>query len=69
MTKQHWLGVLYLALAVGTYEVLNHIGRSHLIDISTPLDEQIPVIPIFVIPYLSFLPILFIVLRCLRFII
>jgi len=62
MTKQHWLGVLYLALAVGTYEVLNHIGRSHLIDISLPLDKQIPVIPIFVIPYLSFLPILFLVL-------
>ncbi len=62
MTQHHWLGVLYLALAVGTYEVLNHIGRSHLIDISMPLDKQIPVIPIFVIPYLSFLPILFLVL-------
>ncbi|CAB4947308.1 unannotated protein [freshwater metagenome] len=62
MTQQHWLGVLYLALAVGTYEVLNHIGRSRLIDISMPLDKQIPVIPIFVIPYLSFLPILFVVL-------
>lgn len=61
MTRQHWLGVLYLALAVGTYEVLNHIGRDHLIDISLPIDRQIPVLPIFVIPYLSFIPILFVV--------
>jgi len=61
MTRQHWLGALYLALAVGTYELLNHIGRDHLIDISLPIDRQIPVLPIFVIPYLSFIPILFVV--------
>jgi membrane-associated phospholipid phosphatase len=59
--KQHWLGALYLFLAVATYELLNHIGRDHLIDISLPIDRQIPILPIFVIPYLSFIPILFLV--------
>ncbi len=62
MTKQHWFGAIYLALAAGTYEFLNHIGRDHLIDLSTPFDKAIPVIPVFVIPYLSFIPILFVVL-------
>ncbi|MCX8528443.1 MAG: phosphatase PAP2 family protein [Rhodoluna sp.] len=59
--KQHWLGALYLFLAVATYELLNHVGRDHLIDISLPIDKEIPVLPIFVIPYLSFIPILFVV--------
>jgi membrane-associated phospholipid phosphatase len=56
------IGVGWLALAAGTYELLNHIGRSHLIDISTPLDRQIPVVPVFVIPYLSFIPLVFLVI-------
>ncbi len=59
---QRLLGSAYLILAVATYEVLNHIGRDHLIDLSTPFDKAIPVIPVFVIPYLSFIPILFVVL-------
>ena len=53
------IGAGCIALAIGSYELLNHIGRSHLIDISTPLDQQIPLIPVFVIPYLSFIPLVF----------
>jgi membrane-associated phospholipid phosphatase len=58
---KHVLGAAYLFIAVVSYEILNHIGRDHLIDISLPIDRQIPVVPIFVIPYLSFIPILFVV--------
>lgn len=61
ISRAHWLAISYLAIAVATYELLNHIGRDHLIDISLPIDRQIPVLPIFVIPYLSFIPILFVV--------
>ena len=60
-SRDHWWAITYLFIAVVTYELLNHIGRDHLIDISLPIDSQIPVLPIFVIPYLSFIPILFVV--------
>jgi membrane-associated phospholipid phosphatase len=60
-SRDHWLAITYLFIAVATYELLNHVGRDHLIDISLPIDRQIPVLPIFVIPYLSFIPILFVV--------
>jgi membrane-associated phospholipid phosphatase len=60
-TRNHWLAITYLVVAVATYELLNHVGRDQLIDISLPIDRQIPVLPIFVIPYLSFIPILFVV--------
>jgi membrane-associated phospholipid phosphatase len=60
-SRDHWWAITYLFIAVATYEVLNHLGRDHLIDISLPIDRQIPVLPIFVIPYLSFIPILFVV--------
>ena len=60
-SRDHWWAITYLFIAVATYEVLNHLGRDHLIDISLPIDKQIPVLPIFVIPYLSFIPILFVV--------
>jgi membrane-associated phospholipid phosphatase len=60
-SRDHWLAITYLFIAVSTYELLNHVGRDHLIDISLPIDRQIPVVPIFVIPYLSFIPILFVV--------
>jgi membrane-associated phospholipid phosphatase len=56
------IGASWIALAAGTYELLNHIGRSQLIDLSTPLDRQIPVVPVFVIPYLSFIPLVFLVI-------
>ena len=61
LSFSHWLGIAYLFMAVATYELLNHVGRDHLIDMSLPIDRQIPVLPIFVIPYLSFIPILFVV--------
>ena len=60
-SRDHWWAITYLFIAVATYELLNHVGRDHLIDISLPIDKQIPVLPIFVIPYLSFIPILFVV--------
>ena len=62
LSRKHWLGIAYLFLAIATYELLNHIGRPQLIDLSTSFDRSIPVVPVFVIPYLSFIPILFVVL-------
>lgn len=62
LSRQHWLGMFYLVLAITTYELLNHLGRVKLIDLSTGFDRSLPVVPIFVIPYLSFIPILFVIL-------
>lgn len=55
-------GVAWVALAILTYEVLNHAGRPKLIDISTDFDRAMPFVPAFVIPYLSFIPIVFVIL-------
>lgn len=53
-------GVCFIALAVISYEVLNHIGRHRLIDLSTDFDRAVPLVPAFVIPYLSFIPLVFV---------
>jgi membrane-associated phospholipid phosphatase len=53
------VGASLILAAVGSYELLNHIGRPNLISIDTPLDSLIPLLPIFVIPYLSFIPLVF----------
>lgn len=54
-------GVVLILAAIGSYEVLNHVGRAKLIHIDTPLDALIPLVPVFVIPYLSFIPLVFVV--------
>lgn len=50
------LALLVVLVLVGlAYEPLNHhIGGTH--DLATALDRDIPVIPIFAIPYIAFLP-------------
>lgn len=60
--RQRWVGIAYLLLAILTYELLNHIPRGTPLDLSTEFDKSIPVLPIFVVPYLSFIPILFVAL-------
>lgn len=55
-------GVVWVALAILTYEVLNHIGRPRLIEITTDFDRMMPLLPAFVIPYLSFIPLVFVLL-------
>ena len=62
IAKHHWLGILWLVLAGGSYFVINRLPRGELIDMSTDFDRALPTWPIFVVPYLSFLPIVFIVL-------
>ena len=57
--KHHWLGILWLFLAGGSYFVINRLPRGELIDMSTEFDRALPTVPIFVIPYLSFLPLVF----------
>ena len=51
-----------MASAILSYEVLNHIGRGTLINLSTDFDRAMPLVPVFVVPYLSFIPLVFIVL-------
>lgn len=47
--------LVVLVLVAYAYEPLNHhIGGTH--DLVTTLDRQMPVIPIFAIPYIAFLP-------------
>lgn len=65
MTKRATLkdvvwGISWVLLAILSYQVLNRIGRDYLIDISTEFDQAIPLVPAFVIPYLSFIPIVFV---------
>ena len=55
-------GVVLVALAILSYEVLNHIGRPRLIEITTDFDRMVPLVPVFVIPYLSFIPLVFVLL-------
>lgn len=55
-------GVAWVALAILSYEVLNHIGRPRLIEITTDFDRMVPLVPAFVIPYLSFIPLVFVLL-------
>ena len=62
IAKHHWLGILWLVLAGGSYFVINRLPRGELIDMSTDFYRALPTWPIFVVPYLSFLPIVFIVL-------
>lgn len=57
--KHHWLGILWLFLAGGSYFVINRLPRGELMDMSTEFDRALPTVPIFVIPYLSFLPLVF----------
>lgn len=56
------LGFALILLSIFGYELLNHIPRVSDVDMSTPLDRMIPVAPIFVIPYLSFIPLVFVVI-------
>ncbi len=55
-------GVACIALAILSYEILNHVGRGTLIDLSTDFDRAMPLVPVFVVPYLSFIPLVFVVL-------
>ncbi len=57
--KHHWLGILWLVLAGGSYFVINRLPRGELIDMSTDFDRALPTVPVFVVPYLSFLPLVF----------
>ena len=41
------IGVALILAAIGSYEVLNHGGRAKLIQIETPLDALIPLVPVF----------------------
>jgi membrane-associated phospholipid phosphatase len=62
IAKHHWLGILWLVLAGGSYFVINRLPRGELIDMSTDFDRALPTWPIFVVPYLSFLPLVFILM-------
>lgn len=62
VAKHHWLGILWLVLAGGSYFVINRLPRGELIDMSTDFDRALPTWPIFVVPYLSFLPLVFILM-------
>ena len=62
ISKRHWLGILWLVLAGGSYFVINRLPRGELIDMSTDFDRALPTWPIFVVPYLSFLPLVFILM-------
>ncbi len=54
-------GVVWVAIAILSYEVLNHAGRPRLIEITTDFDRMVPLVPAFVIPYLSFIPLVFVI--------
>jgi membrane-associated phospholipid phosphatase len=56
------LGVAIVALAILSYELLNHVGRPKLIELTTDFDRSMPLVPVFVVPYLSFIPLVFVVL-------
>ncbi len=62
VAKHHWLGILWLVLAGGSYFVINRLPRGELIDMSTDFDRALPTWPIFVVPYLSFLPLVFVLM-------
>jgi hypothetical protein len=62
ISRSHWLGILWLFLAGVSYFVFNRLPRGELIDMSTDFDRALPTWPIFVIPYLSFLPLVFFVI-------
>jgi membrane-associated phospholipid phosphatase len=62
VAKHHWLGIFWLVLAGGSYFVINRLPRGELIDMSTDFDRALPTWPIFVVPYLSFLPLVFILM-------
>lgn len=62
IAKYHWLGILWLVLAGGSYFVINRLPRGELIDMSTDFDRALPTWPIFVVPYLSFLPLVFVLM-------
>lgn len=49
-------------LAIGSYELIDHLQRPKLISLEIPLDAATPVAPVFVIPYLSFIPIVLLVM-------
>ncbi len=49
--------VLFIAILIASsysYELINH-STSNLHDLETPVDRALPVVPIFAVPYLSFL--------------
>lgn len=51
----HCMLLVMLALAAWAYEPLNHhIGSTH--NLATSVDRQIPVVPLFALPYLAFIP-------------
>ncbi|MCX6434942.1 MAG: hypothetical protein NTY21_02440 [Actinobacteria bacterium] len=58
ITKQHWgVAGIYSGIVIAflTYEIFNKIDPSYPpLVMRGWLDEKIPVIPIFVLPYLSF---------------
>ena len=53
-----WL-TLGLVITVSSYEIINHWPRPHDLVMATGLDRAIPLIPAFVVPYVSFIPIVF----------
>lgn len=61
-TRDIVVGASLILIAIVSYELLNHIGRPYLITLDTPLDKLIPLVPAFVIPYLSFIPLVFVVM-------
>lgn len=56
------IGLCWIVLAIVSYELINHLQRPKLISFDVPLDATTPVVPVFVIPYLSFIPIVFVVM-------
>ena len=60
MTKAELLRLTTgMVITVGSYEVINHWPRAHDLVMATDFDRSIPLIPAFVLPYLSFIPIVF----------
>ena len=53
---------LCLVLTVATYEAINWFPREANLNFSTSFDQATPVIPVFVIPYLSFIPLVFVII-------
>jgi len=62
ISRSHWLGILWLFLAGASYFGINRLPRGELIDMSTDFDRALPTWPVFVVPYLSFLPLVFFVI-------
>lgn len=58
MKRQIW-SWLCLVLAVGSYEFINWLPRETPISLTTAFDSATPTISLFVIPYLSFIPLIF----------